>query len=217
MGGIGGGIGVGQALGTVANLFSSKMLMKYQFRLNRKMRQLAYQDTMEDMRKAGLNPILAYQRGPTAGAGSVSLAQSPQFGQIGAGIASGIQAGAAKSQAKSAKGLRAQQGQAAAAQAAAATAQADLTNATARGVAFDNVGKQHLAEYYLTPEGKTALEGRAIGGVFGPATAAGVSGLRRIENLYKAAPPLEGIQQGFQQFIDRLRKQKLYNRYKGRK
>lgn len=107
MGGFGIGGGASAALGSVANLFSSKMLMKYQFRLNRKMRRVAYQDTMRDMELAGLNPILAYQRGPT-GAGSVGLAASPNFGGA---MAQGAQAGAAVSQARTQKGLRAKQTQ----------------------------------------------------------------------------------------------------------
>lgn len=38
---------------------------KIRYKDQRKLRQNAYQDTMEDMREAGLNPILAYQKGAT--------------------------------------------------------------------------------------------------------------------------------------------------------
>lgn len=48
--------------GTAAgNSIQGRMGVKY----GRKMRDTAYQQTMTDMRKAGLNPILAYKSGPT--------------------------------------------------------------------------------------------------------------------------------------------------------
>lgn len=60
------------------------------FRLNR---QTAYQDTMSDMRSAGLNPILAYQRGATSSTmgatPGVSAAPVHDVG-IGAGVSSAL-------------------------------------------------------------------------------------------------------------------------------
>jgi len=173
--------GASSALGSVANLLSSKMLMKYQYKLNRKMRRVAYQDTMRDMELAGLNPILAYQRGPTAGAGAVSLAASPQFGQIGAGIAAGAQAGAAQKQAgaaqrqaKTAGSLRREQEAAARAQTLKFIADAGLANTSAQGVANQNVISKEQAEWALTDAGKAAIHGKMVGG--GPiGTAAGVA------------------------------------------
>ena len=44
-----------------------------------KMMKRAYQYTMQDMRKAGLNPILAYKTGPT-NVGGGSMAHTPDFG-----------------------------------------------------------------------------------------------------------------------------------------
>lgn len=163
MGGFAAGGGISSALGTVANLYSSKMLMKYQYKLQRRLRQNAYQDTMGDMLRAGLNPILAYQRGPT-GAGAVGLSASPNFGAIGEAIAGGAQADAAGTQAASAKALRKEQGVAATAAAEAATSAADLSRSQATGVRLENVIKAEKAAWAITEAGKTAIHGGMVGG-----------------------------------------------------
>ena len=53
----------------------SKETMQSAYNFQREMRQTAYQDTMSDMKAAGLNPILAAQLGPTS-TSSVQTAQS---------------------------------------------------------------------------------------------------------------------------------------------
>ena len=69
LGGLAGGLG-----GMAQNLWSANEAKK-QRRWTRKMRQTAYQDTMADMQKAGLNPILAYKQGST-GIGSGATGQA---------------------------------------------------------------------------------------------------------------------------------------------
>jgi len=81
--GVGGVIGAG-----IAASESDKQARK-QRRFIERMRKTAYQDTMEDMRKAGLNPILAYKTGPTP-IGSAAMGVTPDFGQA---LASGVTAG----------------------------------------------------------------------------------------------------------------------------
>jgi len=71
----------------------------------KEMRRTAYQTTMEDMRKAGLNPILAYRQGPTTSA----QAQQAMTPKMGLDIGAMVKAGAARSQAASAAGIRAEQ------------------------------------------------------------------------------------------------------------
>lgn len=58
-----------------------------------RMSSTAYQRAMGDMRKAGLNPILAYRQGGASTPGG-AMAQIPNFGAIGSDIATGMTAGA---------------------------------------------------------------------------------------------------------------------------
>jgi len=172
------GVGpVSAALGSVANLFSSKMLMKYQYKLNRKLRRRGYQDTMFSMREAGLNPILAYKTGAVT-SGGVGLAQTPDFG---GNIAKGLQADAASSQASSAKSLRRAQQDAADAQREMFKSQGGLADANATGVNLENVKRAIQADYWRTTEGGIAIRGREIGGIYGPPAAAVTTGARAFQ------------------------------------
>lgn len=74
--------------GGVGSSFLSGRQAKKQRKFTKKMRRTAYQDTMADMRDAGLNPILAYKTGPTSSVGA-SAGMTPDLGQA---MASGSQA-----------------------------------------------------------------------------------------------------------------------------
>ncbi len=168
--------GLSQGLGTIASLFSSKMLMKYQYKLARKSRRKAYQDTMFSMREAGLNPILAYQRGAISSA--QSLGQTPDFGKIGAAIAQGRQAKASERQATSAEAIRSEQ-------AAQAVAARGYLESQKRGQDLENIITGEQAKWAATPEGKAAIHGKMIGGIWGPPAAGAAMLLRRGLNSAK--------------------------------
>jgi hypothetical protein len=76
-----GGIGsyMGQQSANQANAAQSQNQMDFQER----MRSTSYQTAVEDMKKAGLNPMLAYQQG---GAGNQAGASAQMQSSLGAGI-----------------------------------------------------------------------------------------------------------------------------------
>lgn len=85
------GIGAAAALaGTAGTAVSNWKLQQDAQKHQIKMYRQRYQWTMEDMRTAGLNPLLAYSQGPGS-AGSTPLASVPDFG---AALSKGLEAGA---------------------------------------------------------------------------------------------------------------------------
>lgn len=82
-GGLIGGVGsyLGQQSANAANAKIAQQQQDFQER----MRQTSYQTSVEDMKKAGLNPMLAYQQG---GAGNQPGATAQMQNAIGAGVSS---------------------------------------------------------------------------------------------------------------------------------
>lgn len=97
---------LGGLLGGLASFGSAKALQEDSQQFQTSFYKQRYQRQLEDMRKAGLNPILSYQTGVpgTAGGGIASA------GGLSTALTAGQQADAAQSQATSAKGLRGKQG-----------------------------------------------------------------------------------------------------------
>lgn len=79
MGLVAGGIGATAGLaGNFVQASSSKKLMAKQFYYNKKMMQNAHQWTVQDLKAAGLNPVLSATQGANAGSG-VGLPQAPDY------------------------------------------------------------------------------------------------------------------------------------------
>ena len=88
---LGSAIGAAASLGgSAASAGASKALQEDQQQFIKNMYRQRYQLQMEDMRKAGLNPILAYR----TGAGGMPSGGLANAGDIGASVAKGIGAGA---------------------------------------------------------------------------------------------------------------------------
>ena len=85
LGGIIGGVGsyFGQQSANQANAAMADKQMQFQ----KESRETAYQTAVEDMKKAGLNPMLAYQQG---GAGNQPGAQAQMHSALGAGVTSAV-------------------------------------------------------------------------------------------------------------------------------
>ncbi len=85
--------GIASAFGAQSANEAAERSVQKQIDFQRESRQHSYQWAMDDMRNAGLNPILAYKQGGAGGAGGASF--TPQ-NVLGAGVSSaqaGIQAG----------------------------------------------------------------------------------------------------------------------------
>jgi hypothetical protein len=85
LGGLLGGVGsfYGQQSANQANAAQADKQMQFQ----KESRETAYQTAVEDMKKAGLNPMLAYQQG---GAGNQPGAQAQMQSALGAGVTSAV-------------------------------------------------------------------------------------------------------------------------------
>jgi len=85
LGGLLGGVGsyFGQQSANQANAAQADKQMQFQ----KESRETSYQTAVEDMKKAGLNPMLAYQQG---GAGNQPGAQAQMQSALGAGVTSAM-------------------------------------------------------------------------------------------------------------------------------
>lgn len=154
-GGIAGALSAG--LGGALSAGEAKKQRKWQ----EKMRATAYQATMEDMRKAGLNPILAYKQGATS-AGSGAAARFPDVGQA---FASGAQAGSATFIRKKQGELVAQQTRTSASQGVQAEALAEKARMEAIHQGLMNERATILNNTYRTEAGQRILLRKDAGAI----------------------------------------------------
>lgn len=87
--------GIGSYMGVVSANQAAQENLDRQLRFQRKMSNTAYQRAMRDMRAAGLNPMLAYQRGGATSPAGVMFA--PQS-ELGAAVTSAREAARAASE-----------------------------------------------------------------------------------------------------------------------
>jgi len=160
MGGAAIGGGIASAVqGSIQNFLSIREAAK-QRKFIKKMYRHRYQYQMEDMRKAGLNPILSYAQAPPTGPGG----SIPNL--VAADIAGGAAKGAAAGESTARTGrvssereLIKQQTTTSAAQgrAADATAANQSADATLKGFAMPKARAQH--DLYMTPQGRDLMYG----------------------------------------------------------
>lgn len=114
--------------------------------------QHRYQWTMDDLRKAGLNPMLAMNQGSVGSAPSMAMANTPD---VGGAISSGMQAGSAATQANTQKQLAVASAKNLEAQTLAAKSQAD------RNFSEANLADQNAFNTALAAE-RSVMENEAL-------------------------------------------------------
>lgn len=83
-------LGGADVLGKIGSYFASANEARKARKWAERMMNTAYQRTMRDLEKAGLNPMLAISQGPTTGAPGAAMARPPEF-TAGQGVASAAQ------------------------------------------------------------------------------------------------------------------------------
>jgi len=142
---------LGSAVGAIGSFLgvnhanrANRQLASRQMDFQREMSSTAYQRAMDDMRKAGLNPIMAYQQGgANTPAGATSTAQDP----ITPGVNSSISLARARAEVENLRAMNAQIGSQTVLNNAlqrAATADAMLKANSARKVSVDADLASHL-------------------------------------------------------------------------
>lgn len=130
-------VGAGTLLGSVFSSSNAKEASREQVEFQRDMSNTAYQRTVNDMRKAGINPMLAAKLG---GASTPAGAQPQQFFDPGKVASSAMEA---KRTTEEVKTLQATQ-QREKSNANAADAQAAYTDALSRSQAYENAIKETM-------------------------------------------------------------------------
>lgn len=166
-----------------------------------------YQWTMEDMRSAGLNPMLAYAQGVGGGAGGAGIGGTPNFGQ---NLTGGMESGAKTSRVKDEKELIRQQRSTSAAQAereASSTdlnraletkALADTMKAHAETNAARNLGIKYLYDGEMSSANATAINLENVERAQRAGTLGGRKGraYEEIRQFMRTFNPLSGIMKG---------------------
>lgn len=92
---------IGAAAGAIGSGIMGRSNAKQQQQATREMYQNRYQWTMQDLAKAGLNPMLAMNQGAVSGGGSMAGATTPDGGSaVAQGLAAGTQKALVASTAK---------------------------------------------------------------------------------------------------------------------
>lgn len=159
------GAAAAEILGNVYQNSANKKEAKKNRQFQERMARHSYQYAMEDMKKAGLNPMLAFsQGGATTPSGAQAQVNSPSSGVTSSAIGA--------MQARQALKNMEQQESTMAAQERQAEATKNLQQQLANNAWFDSREKNQAANYWDSPEGGTAKKWQLRGHVANDTTKA---------------------------------------------